>query len=155
MKPPLNHHSIQSLKSTQKISEVKSLLSQSIPLHYPLAVTHGNGKWTIYRWFSYSNFHSVRGFSSQPCLMTPEGISQQNPIKLPFSMVFPMVFLHQTSSIVSGRSPRVHSVEVCRPNRGLSIFWDFPSRRTNAFLVPSPEGTSSAWHRERWGSWLY
>ena len=30
------------------------------------------GKWTMHRWFPYQNIHSVRGFSSQPCLMTPE-----------------------------------------------------------------------------------
>ena len=27
---------------------------------------------SIYGWFSHRNLHSVRGFSSQPCLMTPE-----------------------------------------------------------------------------------
>ena len=30
---------------------------------------------SIYSWFSYSNLRSVRGFSSQPCLMTPESTS--------------------------------------------------------------------------------
>ena len=28
------------------------------------------GKWTIDHWFSLSNIHLIRGFSSQPCLIT-------------------------------------------------------------------------------------
>ena len=42
-------------------------------------------KWIIYQQFSQQkNVHAVRGFSSQPCLMTPEGsYPKQYPIKSP------------------------------------------------------------------------
>ena len=56
------------------------LLTKPIPL--------GNQTWQwkrlfvyiyIYRWFSYENLHSVSGFSSTPCLMTPEA-SRRVPV---------------------------------------------------------------------------
>ena len=43
-------------------------------------IKHGNGKYTMYSWFSYWNPNVVRGFPSLPRLMTPKGKTRQRHI---------------------------------------------------------------------------
>ena len=49
-----------------------------LSIHHPV-IKHGI--------FLAINLHSVRGFSSQPCLMKPEGKSQEIPLKHHFPIV--------------------------------------------------------------------
>ena len=68
-----------------------SLAWKRRPLHHPITMDW----FALWSWnmaglkITYSYGH----FSSQPCLMTPEGKLPLNPIKPPFFCGFPMVFL--------------------------------------------------------------
>ena len=103
-----------------------------------LRTIHSNEKWTIeISVFPFLNLHSVRGFSSHPCLMKPEGkppFPYGVPMIFPFSYGFSFVF----APVFTLRSPCVFKDVVRKKNcRVHGFIWV-----KHSLLSPSDGGGS-------------